>query len=626
MNVQTTRELDVFPLDEVAARLERGEYVRYKLPMGGRLHIDRQLPFLALYRRPDHADAGTQRLLLGQAAYLLAPGEAQYHEWLARLLEQVLLIQRKQFGASLLVELWSRDSETHVATRAPRFRLQVPSRHVPDLLLERLETALLDIELGGHAAHVALDYVDEVAPPGVSPVRMTHEDVWHLGLEVEAVYRDPASGTLYPPELNRLRQQLTVALKRAFYTFARRYTRQRPTHYHELGRQAMTPVVQQVDQQLAAVNEQFDLLLHVTPVNASEAWHEFQQNKFARAPQFNYRPRPVDPDRLKRQLYAIPIERVEDPTLALLFGNKRNELDRQINLIADRNTPAFVFASQQVYGAVEPWLLELAEVLLERVDAGKTADLASGYLGPEAIAARAREQIEAYRRQDPDLAAQVQLREDVTGVMVSRGNFLIGQDARVAAERLEATLAHEIGTHVLTYHNGCAQPFHQLQAGMAGYEPLQEGLAVLAEYLVGGLQSSRLRMLAGRVLAVRDMLQGRDFSETFHGLVHEHGFGPLPAFNITLRVYRGGGFSKDAIYLRGLVELLRFLAAGGKLELLYLGKLSLDNLALIEELQWRRVLHPARLRPLYLDVPGAGERLERLRRGMDLLELLEDTL
>ncbi len=388
----------------------------------------------------------------------------------------------------------------------------------------------------------------------------------------------------------------------------------------------MTPVVQQVDQQLAAVNEQFDLLLHVTPVNASEAWHEFQQNKFARAPQFNYRPRPVDPDRLKRQLYAIPIERVEDPTLALLFGNKRNELDRQINLIADRNTPAFVFASQQVYGAVEPWLLELAEVLLERVDAGKTADLASGYLGPEAIAARAREQIEAYRRQDPDLAAQVQLREDVTGVMVSRGNFLIGQDARVAAERLEATLAHEIGTHVLTYHNGCAQPFHQLQAGMAGYEPLQEGLAVLAEYLVGGLQSSRLRMLAGRVLAVRDMLQGRDFSETFHGLVHEHGFGPLPAFNITLRVYRGGGFSKDAIYLRGLVELLRFLAAGGKLELLYLGKLSLDNLALIEELQWRRVLHPARLRPLYLDVPGAGERLERLRRGMDLLELLEDTL
>ncbi len=37
--------------------------------------------------------------------------------------------------------------------------------------------------------------------------------------------------------------------------------------------------------------------------------------------------------------------------------------------------------------------------------------------------------------------------------------------------------------------------------GLAGYEETQEGLAVLAEFLVGGLSPHRLRQLAVRVVA-----------------------------------------------------------------------------------------------------------------------------
>ena len=71
-----------------------------------------------------------------------------------------------------------------------------------------------------------------------------------------------------------------------------------------------------------------------------------------------------------------------------------------------------------------------------------------------------------------------------------------------------ALLQHEIGTHVLTYYNGKGQPFRQLYAGLSGYEALQEGIAVLSEYLVGGLCGNRLRLLAARVVAVRAMLDG----------------------------------------------------------------------------------------------------------------------
>jgi uncharacterized protein (TIGR02421 family) len=159
---------------------------------------------------------------------------------------------------------------------------------------------------------------------------------------------------------------------------------------------------------------------------------------------------------------------------------------------------------------------------------------------------------------------------------------------------------------------------------MANYEPLQEGLAVLAEYLVGGLDQNRLRLLAGRVLAIHYLTSGADFVETFRELNQCWGFYRYPAFNITMRVYRGGGYTKDAVYLGGLVQVLGYLASGGDIEPLYLGKIALEHLSFIEELRWRKILKPVTMRPLFLDHPDAKERLGRLRKGCALLDLIKE--
>jgi uncharacterized protein (TIGR02421 family) len=209
-------------------------------------------------------------------------------------------------------------------------------------------------------------------------------------------------------------------------------------------------------------------------------------------------------------------------------------------------------------------------------------------------------------------------------LLVSRGKLLIGKYATVARARVAATLQHEIGTHLVTYYNGLMQPFQQLHAGLAGYEELQEGLAVLAEYLVGGLSERRMRVLAGRVIAVESIAEGADFAETFHILVKDHGFDPGIAYSITMRAHRAGGFSKDVIYLRGLVRLLEYLADGGDHSELLLGKVSFAQLEVIRELRWRRILGAPRLRPRYLDYPGSRERMQRLRDGLSVSDLLDE--
>ena len=238
----------------------------------------------------------------------------------------------------------------------------------------------------------------------------------------------------------------------------------------------------------------------------------------------------------------------------------------------------------------------------------------------------AEQEVEYYRQQDQSLAARVEVRDDIPGIMVSHGNFLIGSSAQVASSRLNATLAHEIGTHVVTYHNGKQQPFRELYVGMAGYEPMQEGLAVISEFLVGELGSSRLRQLAGRVMAVNAVIAGADFMETYRLLNREHGFGSKAAFMMSMRTHRGGGYTKDAVYLRGLVDLLARLGQGEELKPMYVGKIAIEYLSLVEELNWRQVLEKAPLVPRLFSMPEAQERIARLGQGLTVPELLEEAV
>ncbi len=221
------------------------------------------------------------------------------------------------------------------------------------------------------------------------------------------------------------------------------------------------------------------------------------------------------------------------------------------------------------------------------------------------------------------MRGSVEVRQDFVGLLVSRGNLLVGARTKVPRSRVEALVAHEVGTHIVTYVNGRAQPFRQLSVGLPGYDELQEGMAVLSEYLVGGFSRPRLRLLAARVLAVHHMVEGADFVEVFRALDRAHDFAQRTAFNVTTRVFRGGGLTKDLVYLRGLAGVLAYLQGGGALEPLLVGKLGPDHVPIIEELQWRKVLVPPPLRPRYLDDPAAIKRLDDVRSGLSVLDLVK---
>ncbi|WP_420176794.1 flavohemoglobin expression-modulating QEGLA motif protein [Luteococcus sp. OSA5] len=368
----------------------------------------------------------------------------------------------------------------------------------------------------------------------------------------------------------------------------------------------LAPADARVDDELAQLSETLRFLLDLTPVDAAE-WRRRWVGGDHREPRFTYREPSTDPDVVLATLDRIDLDSVTDPTVAALLEHKHRELRLQAELLRARNTPDFLPLAIELFGPVTPELRDIARAVLDEVSAEPEP---SDPVTAAEFHELAQAEIEWYKQQDPDVVMHAELREDVNGVLVSGDSLLIGVDSAVQRRRVNALLQHEIGTHLVTQVNGADQPVRCLGAGLAGYDETQEGLAVLAEIACGELTRTRLRQLAGRVLTVDAMINGASFAECWQKLV-SRGFKRGSAFTTVMRVFRSGGFPKDACYLRGLVDLLVHVEQGGHLDLFYLGKFALEDLPLVEKLDESGLLTPARITPHYLADTSAIDRLER---------------
>jgi len=376
-----------------------------------------------------------------------------------------------------------------------------------------------------------------------------------------------------------------------------------------------------IDHALTELEQELDVLLNITPVNAAEAWADFERGGFATAPALQSRPLEFEPDLVKRRLYALEIERVDDPALKSLFLEKRDEIMRQITLLEDRDTSRFMYESLQLFGDVGEAIVAEADELLGTIPATTPKDR---FVTASAFAEAAQRELDSYRERYPGFTAELEVRPDLSDLMVSHGRFLIPAAAVFRSKRVDALIQHEIGTHVVTYENGRSQPLKLLAVGLPGYDETQEGLALLSEFVCGGLDPLRLRLLAARVVAVDRVINGADFMEIFEELREEHDFAPKTAWGVTIRVARSGGLTKDVIYLRGISRVLEFVSERKTIEPLLVGKLALDNVPLVEELIEREVLKPPLIRPRWSEGARASKRLARAYEGMNVRDLIDD--
>ena len=157
-------------------------------------------------------------------------------------------------------------------------------------------------------------------------------------------------------------------------------------------------------------------------------------------------------------------------------------------------------------------------------------------------------------------------------------------------------LQHEAFVHSLTALNGQQQ--HTLPSlGLSSPRTTatQEGLAVFAEQITGSIDIERMKRVSLRIEAVAMALEGADFLQVFD-YFRASGQDEVESFTSAQRVFRGvpttGGcaFTKDTVYLRGLIGVhtfFRWALKHDKLRLcrmLFAGKMTLADVQRFEPL------------------------------------------
>jgi uncharacterized protein (TIGR02421 family) len=609
---------------EAAIDFSGGKAYRAALKSGVRAHVDRPLPFLILHR---FARGGGDSLALQVAStspsYLLWP-DAGDGAALA-LTEKIAGTLCETSERVLLVSLYDLPRDPTLDDKAPRLERFICRLGASDDPAARAAANLLERALGAIEVDLRTCTVERVSQvrcePGVEALIRRPPGLSHISLGLPQNYRIPGEDGIYPQLLHELSIGVFDALLQAFCAFIAETSARVPSSHRALGRSSFIAAARTVDRKLFKIATSFDFLLSVSPINSAAAYENFKASHFEQEPVFHYRPLTVDPERTKRDLYAIDLRRVEDPVLESLFSEKRRELDQQLTMLECRNTPDFRYASLMLYGPVERSLLDSARDILAKVEKGGGAD--TDMVDAAAVRDAALLLVGRYRAANPAFEAKISLRADIAaGMMVSGHELLIAADTRMRRRRLEALLQHEVSVHLLTCVNGAAQGLRIFESGLAGYEGVQEGLGVFAECAVGGLNAARLRLLAARVIIVEAMIEGADFIRCFRLLRDEHGFGARVAFNIVGRVFRSGGLAKDAIYLRGFKEVLDHLAAGRDLAPFWFGKIAARHIPVVEELELRGLLRPPRSLPEFLASPDAQARIAGMRRLASLSQLI----
>ena len=150
-------------------------------------------------------------------------------------------------------------------------------------------------------------------------------------------------------------------------------------------------------------------------------------------------------------------------------------------------------------------------------------------------------------------------------------------------------LEHEAFVHTLTALNGRAQPnLGSLATNSPRITATQEGLATFAELMSGSIDIGRMKRISLRILAIDKALHGADFIDVFKFFL-DAGQTDADSFTSAMRVFRGaplgGGsaFTKDAVYLHGLLSVhtfFRWALKNQKLRLcryLFAGKMTLHD-------------------------------------------------
>lgn len=339
-----------------------------------------------------------------------------------------------------------------------------------------------------------------------------------------------------------------------------------------------------------ALSRRIDMLHLLEPVNVIDEKIRFFSGK-THQPSFEYNPITYSPKRLERELAALNFP---DDTFGKLLKRKAHEVWLSNQIVVHRADKTSIRSlSSQLYGIPSKELINKAISIAVAIKKQKKAEEPKIYSSRD-VAMATRKTIAKLGLRSWEV---LRTKRQSSSVNVVKKQIKISMQKSYSKTDIKGIIAHEVIGHVYRAINGYRQPFVIFATGLPGYLSTEEGLATYLEEKYDSLDKSSLLRHSLKVVAVDSILKNFCFSACFKRLL-ELGADEDMAWELSSRVFRGGGFLKDHLYLKGYFEIKQYIAKGGDIKKLYVGKIGLRDLKFCGDLRRRKMLvPPVRLPP-----------------------------
>lgn len=330
-------------------------------------------------------------------------------------------------------------------------------------------------------------------------------------------------------------------------------------------------------------------LIYINPVNENEMKKLFLSKKIEE-PIFFYKKPRINFDKINSLLEKIPSQKG-------IFGNFLNNKKKQLifsnKIIQNLGSENFFDVSRSFFGLPSKELVKKANKILSI----KSKDLVEE---KNINSLKVKKIFEKELKKYGLTKWKVELVDkNITTVYASEKKITLGKKRLFSNIEVKRLLVHEIGVHVLRSENGFNQPFSIMGSGLFPYIDTEEGLAALTEEICGLSDIQKIKEYAARVIAVDNLSKKYSFRECFNDFI-KRGFDEDASFKYTIRAYRGGGFTKDYLYLKGYFEIKEFYKTGGDLKELYYGVFGLSDLKEIKLFANKGILNKPKIIPFHL--------------------------
>ncbi|MGB0879131.1 MAG: flavohemoglobin expression-modulating QEGLA motif protein [Polaribacter sp.] len=343
-----------------------------------------------------------------------------------------------------------------------------------------------------------------------------------------------------------------------------------------------TKTLFEIDAYIDSLVKKIELLSYVNPINIEEEKRRFFASKYLATPEFIYPEIDFDKFKLHREFFTQSIEFIEDERLKRLYEQiiySYSGLIQCIETIGEGKK--FYYNSLHSFGTPTEQDVENAKFILHFDSENEDQEMFQPRYSPKEA-----EQIFRTYAKKYDFSFSINFSSKMAAIAMVLNNIkalIINKNHTFSEIEMGVLCNHEIGVHIVTTMNGLLHPLKIFSHGFPNNEETQEGLAVFSEYMSGNLTVKRLKELAYRVLAVDSLAKGYSFSKTFRLLHTTYDLNKNKAYYITTRAHRGGGFTKDYLYLTGLKKVYDYYKQGKDLGLLLTGKVSLE---FVEDIQY----------------------------------------